>query len=265
MPIMNELYGMYKKRGHHIVNGIHSKQSGLPHSEFTHIVADDNTTTLGLGISPSEIYFLEHLFEDYSPQSIFIVGNSFGWSTLALSLLNPEAKVVAIEAGMNSFTDAWIEKSNEIAKEEGLNAVVEKGISPQDVAGVVERNFPEPVDFVFIDGDHTNKQAALDFEAIRAFSRRETIFLFNDVLYRDLGKGIRGIVERTGLDGHVLWRTSSGMCVLCHDDCHEDKLELLSNFSLGPKTASLFASLKKVNQESARNQALEQAGLGGAL
>jgi len=248
MPILSQLIDIYKKHDHHIVNGIHPKLSGLPFTEFTHIIASDNTTTRGLGISPSEVYFLEHLFEDYSPKSIFVVGNSFAWSTFALALLNPQAKTVALDACLDKLSEAWIEETNRIAAAEGLSVVAEQGVSPQDVPGVVERNFPDPVDFVFIDGDHTNKQVALDFEAIRAFTNRETIFLFHDVLYWDLQQGVASIRERTGMDCHVLWRTSSGMCLLCHDDCHKDKLALLENYDFGLKTKALYDCLKQAEE-----------------
>ena len=109
MPIFSRLVDIYKSHQHHIVNGIHAKLSGLPFTEFTYIVTAEDATTPALGISPNEVYFLEHLFAGYDPKTIFIVGNSFGWSTFVFALLNPGAKTVAIEAGYDEFTGSWIE------------------------------------------------------------------------------------------------------------------------------------------------------------
>lgn len=247
MPILGQLRRLYADFGHEAVYGVPAKLSGLPLSEFTYIVTRDNQTTGNLGISPYEIYFLEHLFQSYRPKRIFIVGNSFGWSTFALALLNPDAKVVAIEAGFEPFTDAWINETNRMASERGAQVQVCKGVSPNDVKRVAAECFGEgeKVDFFFIDGLHTVEQVQLDYAACAEIAAPDAVYLFHDALYWNLTPGIERIVERARLDRHDLWRTSTGMTLLCDNKASPEAAEVARAFDLGPKTPALYDFWRK--------------------
>jgi predicted O-methyltransferase YrrM len=245
VPILDRLTRLYRTRGHEVVTGIPSRFTSLPFSEFTYVLSDDKTSPHAVGIAPAEIYFLEHLFDVYRPRSLFALGNGFGWSSFALALLNGEAQVVAMDAGVDEFSARWIALSNAIAAEEGLRLRVEKGVSPGDVAKVVQASFSAPVDFFFIDGEHTNEQVQLDFAAVWPHAHPRSVFLFHDVLFWDLAAGLNRIVAQSGLDAHVLWRTSTGMVLLCRDALHAELVELLKSFELGPKTAALFRALRQ--------------------
>src|SRR5688572_7381883 len=181
MPVLHKLLQLYRQRGHEIVFGVHPKFSGLDDSEAAHIITCDRHLTHHLGIYPGEIYFLEHLLSEFHPKRIFVIGNSFGWSTFALAMLAPQATVLAIEAGAEPFTESWIEQSNSIAADANLRVRVQKGISPPDV----DRVAPiagGPFDLVFVDGMHTSKQAVQDYTAVARHSHDATIFLFHDVV-----------------------------------------------------------------------------------
>jgi predicted O-methyltransferase YrrM len=251
VPILDALTRLYRRRGHEVVTGIPTRFTQLPFTEFTYVVTDDGTSADAVGISPAEIYFLEHLFQVYRPGSIFVVGNGFGWSSFALALLNPEADVVAIEAGLDVLTERWIGLCNDMAREEGLRVRVEKGVSPGDVAAVVGAGFSAPVDFVFVDGEHTNEQVQLDFEAVWPHTHERSVFLFHDVLFWDLAAGLDRIVARSGLDPHVLVRTSTGMVLLCRNALHAELVEMLRSFELGPKTLALFQGLRQQAEATA--------------
>lgn len=242
MPILGRLRRLYADFGHETVCGVPAKLSGLPLSEFTYIVTRDNQTTGNLGISPYEIYFLEHLFQSYRPRRIFIVGNSFGWSTFALALLNPDADVAVIEAGFEPFTDAWIAETNRMAAATGIRAKVSKGVSPQDVGRAAAECFGEgeKADFFLIDGLHTVDQVQADYAACAEIAAANAVYLFHDALYWDLTPGIDRIVERSGLDRHDLWRTSTGMALLCDDKANPAVAEVARDFDFGRKTAALY-------------------------
>jgi predicted O-methyltransferase YrrM len=245
VPILDRLTRLYRRRGHEVVTGISPHFSKLPLTEFAYVISDELTSMSTIGISPAELYFLEHLFQSYRPSSIFVVGNGFGWSSFALSLLNPDARVVALEAGLEAFSERWIGRCNAMAEEERLPLRVEKGVSPRDVAAVVAAHFSAPIDFVFIDGEHTNEQVRLDFEAVWPHASERSVFLFHDVLYWNLLEGMNRVVKGSGLDVHLLWRTSTGMVLLCRDALHAELVEMLKSFELGPKTPALFQALRQ--------------------
>ncbi len=93
VPILSRLTSLYESRGISIAAGLNpSHFSNLPSAPFTWFVKDGRSLTNGLGIGLQEIYFLECLFDGFHPRRIFVVGNSLGWSTLALALLNPDRK-----------------------------------------------------------------------------------------------------------------------------------------------------------------------------
>ena len=179
-----------------------------------------------------EIYFFECLFESFNPENIFIIGNAFGWSTVLLSLLSPNSKVVALDAGCEGEdNDLGINLTNKIAKEENLNLKVVKGFSPNDVSEVVKENFITQIDFVFIDGLHTNKQQELDFGAICMHCHENCVYIFHDVVNWEMIGSFEKIASFSRLNASILYRTPSGMGVLYPDKLSIQIKERIQAFS----------------------------------
>ena len=175
--------------------------------------------TNGLGIALQEVYFLECLFEGFHPQRIFAIGNSSGWSTFAVALLNPSARVVAIDAGFDQNSLEGIEFTNRVAAEEGLSACAVKGVSPSDVAPLIRERQLAPIECVLIDGYHSIAQVEIDFDAVRPFAAPHCVWLFHDVQSFNLHQGIERIAAKSGLAWSLLLGTPSGMAVM-HDRAH---------------------------------------------
>ena len=134
MPILARLTNLYESRGIRVATGLNpSHFDNFPLAPFTWFIKDGASLTNGLGIALQEIYFAECLFERFHPRRIFVIGNSSGWSTFALALLNPSAKIVAIDAGFDKNALEGIEFTNSVAAQEGLSARAVQGISPRDV------------------------------------------------------------------------------------------------------------------------------------
>ena len=205
--------------------------------------------TGGGGISISELAFFECLRSAVSLDSLFVVGNSGGWSTLALSLLWPDARVVAIDCGMlerpNKFfvaldydrrrgdasNDFGIALTNEIARANGLNTQVLLGMSPADLPRVVQSACPRPPQLAFIDGGHSNAQIVEDFKGLLGLVDPACIFVFHDVVNWHMEKGFAQCCEIAGRDGRILWRTSSGVGVLLPPDAPPAVREVVDAFS----------------------------------
>lgn len=195
--------------------------------------------TGGGGLSWHEIPCLELISYRLPAKRILIIGNSFGWSTLLISLLWPDAEVAAMDIGFQPPQDkaqllferliGWlrgdepslnprptygIELTNQLAQKHGLKARAVLSASPQDVGWVTEKHLGGPPDFVFIDGYHIPQQVILDFEASRKYAAKDCVFLFHDVVNWGLRDAFAQCKKTSGLSGGILWRTPSGMGLL---------------------------------------------------
>jgi hypothetical protein len=240
MPIFGRLVELYRSEGIEICSGLpppHFKD--LPGTNFTWFLRDGRSLTGGLGIAPQEIYFLETLFDGYQPHRVMVIGNSQGWSTLGIALLLPEAKVVAIDAGFDLHSLSGLDLTNRIADKERLNVRALKGVSPQDVSGVVDRELGGSIDFAFIDGAHNNEQIVLDFTALRSKAGADSVYLLHDVHSFDLYTGLAKIERVTGLPARRLRATSSGMALICDWERHPEIAAAAAPFAPSPSAQSL--------------------------
>jgi hypothetical protein len=241
MPILKRLTDLYESRGIQISTGLNPCHFGnLPAAAFTWFIKDGESLTNGLGIAMQEVYFLECLFARLKPRSIFIIGNSAGWSSLALALLNPQARCVAIDAGFDRNALDGLDFTNRVAVEEGLDLHAVKAVSPEDVTSVVAEHMTEKIDFAFIDGYHSVEQVVRDFGALREHAAPACVYLFHDVHEFNLGPGIAENVAGSGLASDLLLGTSSGMAII-YDPLRVPFLaDELSPFRAHPESIALM-------------------------
>lgn len=220
MPILPRLVSLYESRGIGIATGLDPRHfDGFPHAPFTWFLDDGKSLTEGLGIALQEVYLLECLFARFRPRSVFVIGNSLGWSTLAIALANPDAQVLAIDAGFDRYSRHGIDFTNRVAAEERLTVSTALGKSPDDVAArVAEARLP-PIEFAFIDGYHSVDQVQLDFRAVKPLAAPGCVYLFHDVAAFDLSAGIDRVAGENGLHWQMLLGTPSGMAIV-YDPAH---------------------------------------------
>ena len=220
MPIIAHLTSLYGNRGIQISTGLNpSHFRNFPNASFTWFFKDGESMTNGLGIALQEVYFLECLFARFRPQRLFVIGNSLGWSSLALALLNPEGRVLAIDAGFDRNADLGIELTNSLAREHDLPLTAARGLSPEDVPRLLREHAMTPVEFAFIDGDHSVAQVGIDFAAVRRDAAPGCLYLFHDVETFGLRPGVERIAAENGLRWQLLLGTTSGMA-LVYDPVH---------------------------------------------
>jgi predicted O-methyltransferase YrrM len=220
MPILARLVSLYESRGIGIATGLNpSHFDNFPAAPFTWFIKDGESLTNGLGIALQEVYFLECLFANYRPRSVFLIGNSLGWSTLALALANPEARILAIDAGLDRHSLEGIRFTNRVAQEEGLAITVMAGRSPEDVPRILAEQAMPPIEFAFIDGYHSIEQVQLDFHAMHAAAAPGCVYLFHDVATFNLATGIEKIAAESELRRQLLLGTTSGMAIV-YDPAH---------------------------------------------
>jgi predicted O-methyltransferase YrrM len=241
MPILPRLVSLYETRGIQISTGLNpSHFENYSLAPFTWFIRDGRSLTNGLGIALQEVYFLECLFARLRPERLFVVGNSVGWSTFALALLNPAARVLAIDAGFDRFSLDGLEFTNRVAQEEGLAITAVKAVSPQDVAPTLRAHAMTPVDFAFIDGFHTVEQVELDFDAIRPHAAPGCVYVFHDVQAAGLRAGIERIAEKSGLSWDLLLGTTSGVAIM-YDRAHRpEALDDIAAFVARPVAVDII-------------------------
>jgi predicted O-methyltransferase YrrM len=223
-PILPRLVRLYEDRGVLISTGLNPLRfGGLKEAPYTWFIKNGESLTNGYGISLQEVYFLECLFAALPARSVFVIGNSAGWSTFALALLNPDADVLAIDAGFDRHSLEGLDFTNRVAAEERLRIAAVKGVSPQDVPAILAEHAKAPPDFVFVDGYHSVEQVGRDFDAVAPHAAPGCVWLFHDVEEFSLAPGIVAINERTGLRVDHLPGTTSGMALL-HDPAAHPRL-----------------------------------------
>jgi predicted O-methyltransferase YrrM len=243
MPLLDKLHALYRSGGHTIVNGVPPLFSGLPYTEFTYVLAENRQSTGALGIAPAEVYLLEHLLRDHPPRTALVIGNSFGWSTLAIGLIVPSTQVLAIDSAPNPFLEYWIEETNRLAAVAGVRVHAQKGSSPEDVPTTLAALDVKQLDFVFVDGLHTNDQLILDVRSVMPYLDQKSVVLLHDVEYWNLHEAVSVISRETGLDAHLLLRTPSGVVVLCRDNVRSDLVEAITAFEIPLESAPIFRQL----------------------
>jgi pimeloyl-ACP methyl ester carboxylesterase len=195
MPVIADLLEAYEAEGIEISTGLNSWHlKNCAEAPFTWFMRGGKSVTNGLGIALQEVYLLECLFAAWRPARSLIIGNSYGWSTIAIALANRDGRTLGLDTGATVQSVAGIHLTNKIAKKRGLNCYAVAAASPDGVAPTVARELKGPVDF--------------------AFATPECVYLCHDVLNFDLRPTVVEFAEREGLAFDVLTRTPSGMAIV---------------------------------------------------
>ena len=215
MSVFVDLVALYEGAGFTVQSSLspaHFPGTNGADVPFSYLFGPNGRACKGGGIALAEIAFFESLCERARPKRIFIIGNAFGWSTLALALINRSARVVAIDYCPRPEEEHGLEVTNMLARLAGLDARAIKGQSPDNVAAICAREFDGPVELAFIDGGHTNAQQSLDFAACRAVATEGTVYVLHDVINFGMVESFVEIArDNPDLIASLLLRTPSGM------------------------------------------------------
>ena len=234
MSILPRLTAIYRNAGLHPLTGHSSKHmydwTDAPFTRFF----DGNGIVGCAGLSLFEIMFMEPLRDFIDPKSILVIGNAHGWSTLALALIFPNARIVGIDPD-----EGGVELTNRLAKANGLSIEVITAFSPDGVKPACAAHLPGPVDLTLIDALHTNDAIKVDFAAAAEVSSADAFYLFHDVINWRMTAGLKDIQQSSGLDARILTRTPSGMAAVYREvspelqaylGCFTDNMELLAAY-----------------------------------
>ena len=226
--IISKLFDLYESEGCYIFSGYLPKHFNDNYEVLsTFISRDGMIQSSGGGISIHEVLFLESFNKYIDPQNILVIGNSYGFSTIALKLIFPNSQVIAIEKFRNKsaeFTNYLLSKICNMSK-------VYMGSSPEDVENICSRFETGKVDFAFIDGYHTDQQQLKDYNAISLSANLDCVYLFHDVINCKMHKSFYEIIDKSGLFGTILPKTISGMGIIFNKKKYTDLFKYIKPFS----------------------------------
>ncbi len=212
-----KLVQLYESNGYEVqssLSPLHFPGFNLADIPFSYIFKDGVKMSRGGGLAMAELSFLECLMPVVQPKNIFVIGNSFGWTTLALGLMCPNSRVVAIDKCPRPDEALGLEVTNILAEQIDAELVAVKGISPNDVARIVGDNFDSAIDFVLIDGGHTPDQQTKDFEVCKAVASEDCVYVFHDVInFNMVDSFVKIASANPQLISSLLFRTPSGMAI----------------------------------------------------
>lgn len=218
MSVIVDLVGLYESVGFSVQANLSNYHFRVPlhrNLGFTHLFDPNGMERDASGIAFAEIAFLEALCQRARPRSVFGLGNALGWNTLALGLINPSARIVAIDPCPHPDDRRGLEVTNMLAKFAGLNVQALQGNSPDDVGAIGGREFQSPIDLVFVDSGHTQAQLSVALAACRQLAGADCIYVFHGVLNAGMVAGFLDIAQAAPeMSGAVLMRTPSGMGIL---------------------------------------------------
>ncbi len=208
MSVLPKLMRIFRDHGYQPLTGYNSHFfQNHRDAPFTRLLSADGQLLGHAGLALQEVMFIEGLQGYVAPKGIFAIGNAYGWSSVALALIFPEAHVVAIDPLVDG-----IDLTNQLAASNGLALTALVGSSPDDVAATVARNLPGGIDLALIDAMHTNEAALDDFKAVQAAAHDRTVFIFHDVMTWKLEDAMFAIRD-LGYTMRILTRTPSGMAI----------------------------------------------------
>jgi predicted O-methyltransferase YrrM len=243
--VFSEMASRYKALNLTILGG-YSNYVFLPinGSQFNFVADSSELKSTSAGIANDEATFLYGLSRYLEPKKILIIGNSYGVSTVFLSLANQDAKVVAI--------DKFRIKGNQVTKDllHGLeDKLVIEASTPDDLEEIIAKHLGGVVDFCLVDAVHTNEVQSAEFAILRKYMSNNSIIVFHDVLSTGLLKSFNEIKRDPDFSFHLATKTSSGLGLAIRGKFNEGFDSFIEFFCHPLQIVLNFKSTLNTNQE----------------
>lgn len=159
------------------------------------ISKEDKMLIAGGGISQTDINFFVGLSRLFVPDNIFVIGNSFGYSTCILAELFPNSNIDVIDFGQEGeFNSVGNDITKKICAKYYTNVQLTQGRSPEELKSAMRY---EKYQLVFIDGEHTDRQQLADFFGTLPFAADNCVYYLHDVELWNIQKSFNYIKERS--------------------------------------------------------------------
>ena len=228
--VFSKMNSLYKRQGLQILGGYSDflvpPESGAP---FNFVADDTSLKSTSGGIANDEATFLYGICRYLEPKNILIIGNSYGVSTVFLSLSNLDSNVVALDkyrVSGNSLT-------RELLKELGAKIVLEAS-TPDDLVHIIEAHMDGVVDLCLIDAVHTDEVQTAEFKILQNYMSSRSVIVFHDVVSTDLMKSFNELQSiNSDFKFLLVTKTSSGLGLALKGEIDTNFSNFLSYFSHG--------------------------------
>jgi predicted O-methyltransferase YrrM len=169
--------------------------AGAPERDYAERLAEATEAARWMSLPPVWGRFLMRLVRELAPRSCLELGTAFGLSAAyqaAALELNGEGGIVSLDQG------ALTEIAGPRLRTLGLGDRVELigGMIEHTLATALDR--AAPVDFAFLDADHTEEGTLFAFDAIAPHLAAGAVVVFDDVNWTDGMRRAWSAIERRG-------------------------------------------------------------------
>ena len=225
--VFSELNKRYKAEGLEVYGGFSPFLTGFLQRTGNYIARDGTFLSTSAGISNDEAVFMHGLCEQLSPKRILIIGNSYGFSTVFLSLTCPDAKLIAFD----KYRTEGIKTTNRLLAGLSSKEVVQAS-TPEDIPRLIDNKLGGEVDFVLIDAVHTNDMQTEEFNVLNRFLASSSVVVFHDVLSCGLLPSFNQLRLRySDYDFRLISKSSTGIAVCIKGEQNERLKDFLDYFS----------------------------------
>ena len=242
--VFSELRKRYKENGMEIYGGFSPFISNsIPFGLCNFVEKDNVLMSSSGGIANDEAVLMHCICQELKPKKILVIGNSYGFSTLFLSLTNPESTTVAFD----KFRVKGIELTSKLVKGLPKTHVI-KASTPDDIPHIIDKYFGGTVDFVLIDAVHTNEMQTREFMILDEFISSSGIVVFHDVLSCNLLPSFCHLRDNfKDYSFKILHKSSTGIGVAVKNEVAAGLVDFLEYFSMDEEQILKF--MTKMLQE----------------
>jgi len=235
--VFSKMNSLYRNLGLQILGGYSNfLVSPVNGAQFNFVADSTSLKSTSGGIANDEATFLYGLCRYLEPKKILVIGNSYGVSTLFLSLVNMESNLVALD----KFRVNGYAVTRELLNDMKHKTVIE-GSTPEDLISIIDKYLDGTVDFCLIDAVHTDDVQTAEFEILRHYMSKKSIIVFHDVISTDLMKSFLHLSEIDNtFDFKLATKTSSGLGLAIKGDLNTEFEDFLAYFTQDLKTVLKF-------------------------
>jgi predicted O-methyltransferase YrrM len=254
--VFSEIYRRYADLNFEVFGGFSPYLSGSNKRTLGNYIANDELLMSSSGgIANDEATFMYGLCEVMKPKNILVIGNSYGFSTLFLSLVNPNANLVAFD----KFRTEGIKVTQKLL--DGLHHKnVIQASTPDDIPSIVSNYFPEKkIDFVLVDAVHTNEMQTAEFDVLKPYLNDNSIIIFHDVVSCDLLDSYH-FLEKSNPNRifRLMHKTSTGLALCLTGAASEYLINYLNYFSAKEDRIFKFHAMMLKNSSDACTRIFEK-------
>lgn len=235
--VFSKMNSLYRSLGLQILGGYSSYLvQPINGAQFNFVADDTSLKSTSGGIANDEATFLYGICRFIKPKKILVIGNSYGVSTLFLSLVNLDSDLVALD----KFRVNGNKITRELLKEFGNKTVIE-GSTPEDLVAIIDRYLGGTIDFCLIDAVHTNEVQTAEFKILQHYMSKTSVIVFHDVISTNLTESFNQLKDiNKAFEFRLATKTSSGLGLAIKGDLDLEFQNYLAYFTQSLETISKF-------------------------